>query len=127
VRAALKSQVDSHRKDRLIVAGTPKLVRADIDFAGSVAPVLDAIEEQVTLLRLFGEMRAQGDDSGVRIGREMSDDLSDTAIISHAYSAMGGDSSRVAILGPTRMNYPLNMAAVEAVAQYLSQVLGDDA
>jgi heat-inducible transcriptional repressor len=82
VRTALKSQVDSHRKDRLVVAGTPKLVRADIDFAGSVAPVLDAIEEQVTLLRLFGEMRAQGDDSGVRIGREMSDDLSDTAIIS---------------------------------------------
>jgi heat-inducible transcriptional repressor len=33
----------------------------------------------------------------------------------------------VAILGPTRMNYPLNMAAVEAVAHYLSQVLGDDA
>jgi heat-inducible transcriptional repressor len=127
VRTALQSQVDSHRKDRLIVAGTPKLVRADIDFAGSVAPVLDAIEEQVTLLRLFGEMRAQGDDSGVRIGREMSDDLSDTAIISHAYSAMGGDSSRVAILGPTRMNYPLNMAAVEAVAHYLTQVLGDDA
>ena len=127
LRSALRAQVDSHRKDRLIVAGTPKLVRADMDFTRSVAPVLDAIEEQVTLLRLFGEMRASSDDSGVRIGREMTEDLSDTAIVSRAYSSMGGDSARVAILGPTRMNYPLNMAAVEAVARYLSDVLGDDA
>lgn len=127
VRRALSAQVDSHRTDKLIVAGTPKLVRADNDFARSVAPVLDAIEEQVTLLRLFGEMRATTDDSGVRIGREMADDLSDTAIVSRAYSSTGGDSARVAILGPTRMNYPLNMAAVEAVARYLSHVLGDDA
>lgn len=127
VRRTLKAQVDSHRTDKLFVAGTPKLVRADNDFSRSVAPVLDAIEEQVTLLRLFAEMRTANDDSGVRIGREMSDNLSDAAIVSRAYSATGGDSARVAILGPTRMNYPLNMAAVEAVARYLSHVLGEDA
>jgi heat-inducible transcriptional repressor len=127
LRTALRLQVDSHRRDKLIVAGTPKLVRADNDFQRSVAPVLDAIEEQVTLLRLFGEMRSAAGDSGVRIGREMEDDLSDTAIVSRAYSSMGGDQARIAILGPTRMNYPLNMAAVEAVARYLSRVLGDDA
>ncbi len=126
LQVALRAQVDSQRKDRLIVAGTPNLVRSDIDFVGSVAPVLDAIEEQVTLLRLFGEMRVSQDDSGVRIGRELVDDLSDTAIVSRAYSTMGGESARVAILGPTRMNYPLNMAAVEAVARYLSHVVGDD-
>jgi heat-inducible transcriptional repressor len=126
VRLALRAQVDSHRKDKLIVAGTPKLVRSDNDFARTVAPVLDAIEEQVTLLRLFGEMRDAPHDSGVRIGREMIDDLSDAAIVSRAYSSTGGDSARVAILGPTRMNYPLNMAAVDAVARYLSQVLGDE-
>lgn len=123
---ALALQVDAHRRDRLVVAGTPSLVRADADIR-SVAPVLDAIEEQVTLLRLFTEMRGDDADSGVRIGREMADGLSDTAIVSRSYSATGGDSARVAILGPTRMNYPLNMAAVEAVARYLSRVLGDDA
>ncbi len=126
LRVALALQVDAHRRDRLVVAGTPSLVRADSDIR-SAAPVLDAIEEQVTLLRLFTEMRADDADSGVRIGREMVDDLSDTAIVSRTYSATGGDSARVAILGPTRMNYPLNMAAVEAVARYLSQVLGDEA
>jgi hypothetical protein len=80
----------------------------------------------LALLRLFGEMRDAPHDSGVRIGREMVDDLSDAAIVSRAYSSTGGDSARVAILGPTRMNYPLNMAAVDAVARYLSQVLGDE-
>jgi heat-inducible transcriptional repressor len=126
LRVALALQVDAHRRDRLVVAGTPTLVRADSDIR-SAAPVLDAIEEQVTLLKLFAEMRGVDGDSGVRIGREMTDDLSDTAIISRSYSSTSGDTARVAILGPTRMNYPLNMAAVDAVARYLSRVLGDDA
>lgn len=125
VRDALTGQVEAHRTDRLIVAGTPQLVRAEGDFARSVAPVMDAIEEQVVLLKLFAEMSAT-DDGGVRIGRELTDELSDTAIVSAAYTATGGDSARIAVLGPTRMNYSLNMAAVEAVARYVSTVLGDE-
>lgn len=125
VGSALTAQVDAHRTDRLIVAGTPQLVRAEGDFTRPIAPVLDAIEEQVILLRLFEDMREKGE-SGVRIGRELSDELSDTAIVSATYTATSGDSARLAVLGPTRMNYQLNMAAVEAVARYVSTVLGDD-
>lgn len=125
IRDALTAQVDAQRTDRLIVAGTPQLVRAEGDFSRSIAPVLDAIEEQVILLRLFEEMRGNVE-TGVRIGRELSDELSDTAIVSAAYTKAGGDSARLAVLGPTRMNYPLNMAAVEAVARYVSTVLGDE-
>lgn len=125
LRDALTAQVDAQRTDRLIVAGTPQLVRAEGDFTRSIAPVMDAIEEQVILLRLFEEMRGETD-SGVRIGRELSDELSDTAIVSAAYTATTGDSARLAVLGPTRMNYQLNMAAVEAVARYVSTVLGDE-
>lgn len=125
IRDALVAPVESQRNDRLIVAGTPQLVRAEGDFARSVAPVMDAIEEQVVLLKLFAEM-SESDGTGVRIGRELTDELSDTAIVSAAYTATGGDSARIAVLGPTRMNYPLNMAAVEAVARYVSTVLGDE-
>ncbi|MFM6968534.1 MAG: heat-inducible transcriptional repressor HrcA [Microbacteriaceae bacterium] len=126
VREALAGQIEAQRSDRLIVAGTPQLVRAEGDFSRSIAPVMDAIEEQVILLKLFGEM-GRDDDRGVRIGRELSDELSDTAIVSAAYTATGGDTARIAVLGPTRMNYSLNMAAVEAVARYVSTVLGDEA
>jgi heat-inducible transcriptional repressor len=125
IRVALVDQIDAQRHERLIVAGTPQLIRSEGDFSRSLAPVMDAIEEQVVLLTLFDEMR-QSDASNVRIGRELSDDLSDTSIVSAAYTSSGGDTARLAVLGPTRMNYPLNMAAVEAVARYVSQVLGDD-
>jgi heat-inducible transcriptional repressor len=125
VHAVIATQIDAHRSDRLIVAGTPQLVRAEGDFSRSIAPVMDAIEEQVILLKLFGEMGGT-DDRGVRIGRELTDELSDTAIVSAAYTATGGDTARIAVLGPTRMNYQLNMAAVEAVARYVSAVLGDE-
>ena len=125
LRDALTAQVDAQRTDRLIVAGTPQLVRAEGDFTRPIAPVLDAIEEQVILLRLFEEMRGNAE-TGVRIGRELSDELSDTAIVSAAYTGASGDSARLAVLGPTRMNYSLNMAAVEAVARYVSTVLGDE-
>jgi heat-inducible transcriptional repressor len=103
------------------------IVRAESDFAGSIAPVLDAIEEQVMLLRLFAEMRENTQQNGVRIGRELSAGLDDAAVVSSAYSVTGSESGRVAVLGPTRMNYSLNMAAVDAVANYLSRVLGDEA
>ncbi|MEY4396703.1 MAG: heat-inducible transcription repressor, partial [Actinomycetota bacterium] len=125
ITEALTTQVEAQRTDRLIVAGTPQLVRAEGDFTRSIAPVMDAIEEQVILLRLFEEMRGNAE-TGVRIGREMTDELSDTAIVSAAYSQASGDTARIAVLGPTRMNYPLNMAAVEAVARYVSTVLGDE-
>jgi heat-inducible transcriptional repressor len=125
VRLSLLDQIDAQRHDRLIVAGTPQLIRSEGDFSRSLAPVMDAIEEQVVLLTLFDEMR-QGESSTVRIGRELADDLSDTSIVSASYTASGGDTARLAVLGPTRMNYPLNMAAVEAVARYVSQILGDD-
>jgi len=37
----------------------------------------------------------------------------------------GPDSAaKVGILGPTRMDYPTTMAAVRAVARYLSRILG---
>ncbi len=125
LRLSLIDQIDAQRHDRLIVAGTPQLIRSEGDFSRSLAPVMDAIEEQVVLLTLFDEMR-QGESSTVRIGRELADDLSDTSIVSASYTAGGGDTARLAVLGPTRMNYPLNMAAVEAVARYVSQILGDD-
>ena len=60
---ALVEQVLAHRQDRLVMAGAANLVRTESDFSGSIFPVLEAIEEQVVLLRLFGEMAA--DQNGV--------------------------------------------------------------
>lgn len=112
--------------DRLVIAGASHLVRGGPDFAGSVTLVLEAIEEQVTLLRLFGEMDAEATTVATRIGREMVDGLEQTSIVTGAYGAGGHEAGRVGVLGPTRMDYASNMAAVRAVARYLTRLLDDE-
>ncbi|WP_062521157.1 heat-inducible transcriptional repressor HrcA [Demequina silvatica] len=109
--------------ERVVFAGASNLARAGSGLeAGTIAPVLEALEEQVVLLRLLHEMAAEGDDVSVRIGAETHlEALSRTSIVAAAY---GRDaSSLVGALGPTRMDYPGTMAAVRAVARYLSKVV----
>ena len=89
--------------------------------------MLEAIEEQVTLLKLFGEMEIDDDGVSVSIGREnTSFVLGETSVLTSGYSTPGGSVARLGVLGPTRMDYSNNMAAVRAVARYLSRLLGDE-
>jgi heat-inducible transcriptional repressor len=84
---------------------------------------LEAIEEQVTVLKIFTEMAADGIDVRARIGREMADPLGETSLVSSTYQAGVDESGSLGVLGPTRMDYSTNMEAVRAVAKYLSRVL----
>lgn len=127
VAAALIEQVLANRQEKLLMAGTANLVRTEEDFTGSIYPVLEAIEEQVTLLRLFGEMEPEQNGFSVSIGREnASFGLGETSVLTTGYASSGSELSRLGVLGPTRMNYSNNIAAVRAVARYLSRLLGED-
>lgn len=122
----LVEQVLAGRQDRLIMAGTANLARTERDFRGSISPVLEAIEEQVALLRLFAEMDVDSGTVTARIGRENDDfGLGETSVVAGGYST-AGSVARLGVLGPTRMDYSTNMAAVRAVARYLSRVLGEE-
>jgi heat-inducible transcriptional repressor len=112
----LLEQVGANRQDRLVMAGAANLVRTEEDFSGSIYPVLEAIEEQVELLRLL-----------VRIGRENAPfGLQETSVLTSGYNTAGGQVSRLGVLGPIRMDYSGNIAAVRAVARYLSRLLGEE-
>lgn len=126
IAEALVGHVEAQRTDRLVMAGAANLVRTEGDFAGSVYPVLEALEEQVTLLKLFSEM--QVDENGVttRIGRENDEALKETAVVTSAYRVGVDSSAKLGVLGPTRMDYSNNMAAVRAVARYVSRLLGEE-
>lgn len=125
--ASLSEQVLAHKQDRLLMAGTANLARTEEDFSGSIYPVLEAIEEQVTLLRLFGEMEIEPGGVLARIGRENAGyGLGETSVVTSGYSSTGGSVARLGVLGPTRMDYSNNMAAVRAVARYLSRLLGTE-
>jgi heat-inducible transcriptional repressor len=122
----LAEQARVQRSDRLVVAGAANLVRTEQDFAGSILGVIEAIEEQVVLLRLFGEMATDEHAVAVRIGREnASFGLGETSIVSSSFAIPGRDVSRLGVVGPTRMDYSHSMAAVRAVARYLSRTLGE--
>jgi heat-inducible transcriptional repressor len=119
-------QIEGTRQERLIMAGAANLVRTENDFSGSVTPVLEAIEEQVELLKLFGEMAQEQHGVSVRIGRENVATLfSEASVVTSGYAGSGTDVARLGVLGPTRMDYSNNMAAVRAVARYLSRLLGE--
>src|SRR5699024_6468214 len=72
-------------EERIVLAGTANLARSDIDFSRTITPVLEALEEQVVLLRLLSEMGA-GASLAVRIGAETrTDELSETSVIAGSY------------------------------------------
>jgi heat-inducible transcriptional repressor len=127
VTSSLTEQVLANRQDRLLMAGAANLARTEEDFSGSIYPVLEAIEEQVTLLRLFSEMEIDQHGVSVSIGKENANfGLGETSVLTSGYSSSGGSVARLGVLGPTRMDYSNNMAAVRAVARYLSRLLGDE-
>lgn len=123
---ALREMLEPASGDRLLMAGTSHLVRTGRDFQGTVLPVLEAIEEQVTLLTLFREMDVDASGVATSIGRENVHGLEETSIVAGAYAAQGHEVARVGVLGPTRMDYASNMAAVRAVARYLTKLLDED-
>ena len=114
-------------EERLVVAGTANLARATPDFS-SLGPLLDAVEEQVVLLRLF--TAADGAPAGenrmcVSIGSENKDDaLAEASVVTTTYGPGTGEAvAHLGVIGPTRMDYPATMTAVRAVARYLSRFL----
>jgi heat-inducible transcriptional repressor len=124
---SLREQVAANRVDKLIMAGAANLAATPEDFGGSIVPVLEAIEEQVMLLRLFAEMESDQRGLATSIGSENAAfGLGETSVLASGYSSSRGELARVGVLGPTRMDYPNNMAAVRAVARYLSRLLGEE-
>ena len=119
-------ELEEFRQDRLVMAGAATLARREQDFHGSIHPILEAIEEQVTLLRLMSEMVTDAHGLGASIGRENEAfGLPEASVVTSDYDA-GGGTARVGVMGPTRMDYPSNLAAARAVARYLSRLLDED-
>jgi heat-inducible transcriptional repressor len=124
----LLSLVDANSQEKILLAGTSNLARRENDFPGSISPVLEAIEEQVVLLKLISEMQADQHGVSLLIGRENSvDALSSTSVVVSGYENQGNEIAKVGVIGPTRMDYSSNIGAVRAVARYLTKSLGGPA
>jgi heat-inducible transcriptional repressor len=123
VIATLLEALSERHDERVAVAGTANLSRFGQDFDLTIRPVLEALEEHVVLLRLLGEA-TRPSLLTVRIGHENPYDyLSSASVVSVGYGSGDEALGTMGVLGPTRMDYPGTMAAVGAVARYVSQIL----
>ena len=121
--AVLIETLVEHPEERLVLGGTANLTRNAADFPGSLRQVLEALEEQVVVLKLLAAAQDPGTVT-VRIGEENeSEQMRATSVVSIGYGAstvLGG----MGVVGPTRMDYPGTIAAVHAVARYVGEILG---
>lgn len=126
VADVLVEAMSDHRSDeRVVVGGAANLARFGDSFESSVRPLLEALEEHVVLLKLLGEA-TQGGALTVRIGAEGPvEELSSTSVVATGYGPQDQAIATLGIVGPTRMDYPGTMAAVRAVARYVSRILDE--
>jgi heat-inducible transcriptional repressor len=115
-----------HPEERVVLAGRANLARsAALDFPGTIRPVLEALEEQVILLRLFGEV-TDAQTVRVTIGEENPHEgLWTASVVSAGYGGTDVPLAGLGVLGPTRMDYPGTMGAVRAVARYVGHILAE--
>jgi heat-inducible transcriptional repressor len=112
-----------HPEERLVLGGTGNLTRNVADFPGSLRTVLEALEEQVVVLKLLASARSPGT-VRISIGEENeAEEMRSTSVVSIGYgpgeTLLGG----MGVVGPTRMDYPGTIAAVHAVARYVGEIL----
>jgi heat-inducible transcriptional repressor len=123
----LESLVE-HREERLLMGGAANLTRNSADFGDSLRAVLEALEEQVVVLKLLAAQQEAGKVT-VRIGHETqvasgAQQMAGTSAVTTTYGTMETVYGGMGVLGPTRMDYPGTISSVAAVALYISEVLG---
>ena len=125
VISALIEMAMERPEEKVVLAGTANLARFSEDISTNIHPVLEALEEQVVLLRLLGDA---GENVQVRIGTEQSErNLRTTSLVTVGYGATDSPLGALGVLGPTRMDYAGSIAAVSAVARYVGRYLNEGA
>lgn len=125
VETLIEAMSDHRSDERIAVGGAANLARYGDSFDSAVRPLLEALEEHVVLLKLIGEASSP-EPLTVRIGHEGPyQELASTSVVAAGYGPGELALARLGIVGPTRMDYPGSMAAVRAVARYVSRILDE--
>jgi heat-inducible transcriptional repressor len=124
VLATLLETLVERTEERVMLGGAANLTRFNHDFPLTIRPVLEALEEQMVLLKLLGE--ATDPAMTVRIGHEnFHEGLNATSVVAVGYGSGDEAVAKLGVVGPTRMDYPGTMGAVRAVARYVGQILAE--
>jgi len=112
--------------EQVFVGGTSHLAGPGyFDRIEQVKQVYETFEEQVLLLEMVRGALASSD-PGVRIGTELPlVELAACSVVAASYGAASETVGSLGVLGPTRMDYPRTLAAVQAVASSLEKALAE--
>jgi heat-inducible transcriptional repressor len=109
--------------EKMAISGTANLARSGENLGLTLSPILEALEEQVVLMRLLGDAN---ENVQVRIGGEQSEtNLRQTSLVTVGYGSDNSPIGALGVLGPTRMDYAGSMAAVTAVARYVGRYISE--
>jgi heat-inducible transcriptional repressor len=117
------SQDDGDEGDHIYVGGTARIASA-FDAVDTVREVLGVLEQQYVIVGLLRDLLDRG--LTVSIGSEHGvQNLAECSIVIAPYEVEGEQAGTIAVLGPTRMNYPQALAAVAVVGSRLGQRLSE--
>jgi heat-inducible transcriptional repressor len=99
-------------------------IAGSFDARETIEAVLGILEQQFVVVSLLKELVDNG--MAVSIGSESGvAPLADCSLVVAPYEAGGEPAGAIAVLGPTRMNYPETLSAVAVVSQRLSRLLSE--
>jgi heat-inducible transcriptional repressor len=97
-------------------------IAGSFDARETIEAVLGILEQQFVVVSLLKELVDGG--LAVSIGSESGvAPLADCSLVVAPYQVGGESGGAIAVLGPTRMNYPETLSAVALVSQRLSRLL----
>jgi heat-inducible transcriptional repressor len=114
------AEAESHQ---VFVDGRSRIA-GSFDARETIEAVLGILEQQFVVVSLLKELVDNG--LAVSIGSESGvAPLADCSLVVAPYQASGEPAGAIAVLGPTRMNYPETLSAVAVVSQRLSKLLSE--
>jgi heat-inducible transcriptional repressor len=114
----------SGRADDLVYVGGASNMAAAFDAVDVVRNVLQTLEQQYVVVSLLRDVLHRG--LSVAIGAEHGvEPLVACSVVVAPYVVEGEPIGTIGVLGPTRMNYPHALAAVDVVSERLGRRLSD--
>lgn len=114
--------IKANKQDKVAFAGASNLVRSEQEFAGGLSSLLDSFDEGTDIWQVLNLWKIDAETPKAIIGSENSvSEFSTSSLLLSGYSNHGTELAKIAVLGPTRMNYAKNLAAVLALSQLLSK------
>ncbi len=119
--AAAVEAVEETDEERSVFVGGAANIAGHFEAVETVREVLVILEQQLIVVSMLRDLLDRG--LSVAIGSETGLPLSECSVVVAPYTVNGEQVGSIGVVGPTRMDYPRAMAAVQAVSSRLSRSL----